>query len=143
MDRGRLLQAVLATVVGAKDNATLGPRYGGVVEGEPSHTENDMVVAEARNVEQDVLCMRSDLKLDWKGFLNDGAGRNRTPINNLKISRLGLGLEADSVELGKLDIEKARRGARVEQSKGSDHGAVRLDGDRQDNVFFVFWTIDR
>jgi hypothetical protein len=99
---------MLATVIGTKDNPTLGPRDGGIVDGEPRHAEDDWVVAEARDVELDVLCVRTNLELDREGFLGDGAGQDRAAVNHLEISRLGLEPEADGVGLSKLDIDKAR-----------------------------------
>ena len=98
---------MLATVVGAKDNPTLGPRDGGIVDGEPRHAEDDWVVTEARDVELDVLYMRTDLELDEAGFLGDGAGQDRTAVNHFEVSRLVLETEADGVGLSKLDIDKA------------------------------------
>ena len=98
---------MLATVVGAEDNTTLGPRDGGVMESKPSHPEDDWVVAETRDVELDVLCMRTDLDSDGEGFVSDGTGHDRAAVNHFKDSRLGLGLEVDGVGLSKLGIDKA------------------------------------
>ena len=90
------------------------------------------------NVELDVFCVRSDLKLDGNGFVGDGAGRNGTPINDLKLARRGLESEGNGVGLSKLDVDEARGSTRIDESKGWCCSAVHLDIDRHDDIFFVF-----
>jgi hypothetical protein len=113
---------MITAVAGIEYNPMLGPRNGGIMELEPSHTEDNWVVAEARDIELDIFCMRSDLKLDREGFLNDDAGRDRTSINNFEVSRSGLRSEANRVGLDKVRINKGSRSA------GIDHGISRDRG---------------
>jgi hypothetical protein len=134
---------MLATMVGTENNLTLGPRDGGIVEREPRHAEDDRVMTEARSVELNVLCMRASLKLNWGGFVGDGAGGDGTPVDNLKVSRHSLEPEGDGDGLSESDIDKGRWGAGVDQSEGWNRGAGIADSDRQNNIFFVFWAIGR
>jgi hypothetical protein len=130
------LQTIFATVVGIEDNPMLGPRDGGIMVLEPSHTEDDWVVTEARDVELDFFCMRSDLKLNRKSFVSDGAGRDRTPINNLKVSRSGFGFEVDRVGLDKDSVDKRNGSARIDHRKSLNRSARRLDRNWDNNMFF-------
>jgi len=113
------------------------------VEREPRHAEDDRVMTEARDVELDVFSMRSDLKLNRDGFVGDGAGRDGTPIDNLQVSRRSLEPEGDGVGLNERDIDKGRGRAGVDQRKGGNRSAGITDSDRENDVFFVFWTINR
>jgi len=97
---------MLTAVVGAEDDAMLRPRDAWVVKLEPGRAENDRVVAEARDVELDVLCMRSDLQTDRVSLVGDGAGRNTAAIDDLYVLRGIFGAEVDGVGLSKGGIDK-------------------------------------
>jgi hypothetical protein len=130
LDRRGLLQTALGTIVGAEDHPILGPLDDGIVKLEPRHAEDDWVVAEAGNVELDIFCMGSGFELDWVGFVGDSAGRDRATVDHFELSWRVLGLELDGMGLGEGGIDKGRGSARVDQRKGRDRGAARLDSDR-------------
>lgn len=117
---GRSLEAMRAAMVGVEDNAVLGPTDRRIMELEPRHTEDDRIVAEARDVELDGLGMRADLELDGKSLVGDDAGRDGTSISHFEVPRLILEPETDGVALSERDINKRRGGAGVDQRGGCD-----------------------
>ena len=79
----RLLQAMSTTEVGAKNNPVLGPVDGWIMQLEPGHADDDRVATEARDVEPDVLSVRTELHLNGECFVRDGTGRDGTSIDDL------------------------------------------------------------
>jgi hypothetical protein len=84
------------------------------MELEPRHAENDRIVSEVRDVESDVLCMRTDLELNRKRVMSDSARRNETSIRNLEFSRGCFETERDGVGLRKGGVDEGRNGAGVD-----------------------------
>src|SRR5262245_39386941 len=105
---------MLAAVVGVEDDTVLGPCDSRVVDLEPGHAENDWIVAEARDAELHVLCVRSDRKTDRESFVRDGARRDRAPIDDFHTSWRIAGTEADVLGLSESKIDKGKRGAAVD-----------------------------
>jgi hypothetical protein len=87
--------------------------------------------------------MRADLKLDWVSLLGNRAGRNRTAVDDLQISRRSRGPERDGVGLSKGGINKAKRSAGIDHRKGGDRGVTRLDRDWENNMLLGMKTGER
>jgi hypothetical protein len=106
---GWLLQTVAATVIGAEHESVLGPSDGWVVEFQPRHAKDDRIMAEAGNVELNIFCVVAYLELNWQGFLIDRTGRDWAPVDHLKLSGHGFGLEMNAVTSGERSVDKRGR----------------------------------
>ena len=134
----RLLEAVRAAVVGAKDKAIMRPKDGGIVDLEPGHSEDHGMVTEAHDIELDVFGVRSDLELDRSGVVSDGDGSS---IGEHQVSRLGLETERDRMGLSKGDIDEGTGCARVDHRLCGDRRALRSDIDRENKMFFLVFLV--
>lgn len=139
----RLLQAMLAAVLGVEGDSVLGPVDVGIVEFEPRHAEDDREVADGCGIELDGLGMVVDLKLDGGSLLVDDAGRGGTSVEKGEVLRWDFGTQRDGVGLRERGVDEVQRCATVDQREGRDRDIVERDGDGGNDVLLGVEAGDR